>query len=45
VNEIITGIGWRPVDQAVFKIDIQFRKSEADSDFIKTVNGGIGVWF
>ncbi len=45
ISAINTGIGWKPTPGTVVKADVQFLKSEADAEFSKTLNLGIGVWF
>ena len=45
VNEYIFGLGWKPAEGAVFKVDTRFRKSKADESFTPYLNAGIGVWF
>lgn len=45
VNEYVFGLGWKPAEGAVFKVDARMRKSKADSSFTTYLNAGIGVWF
>lgn len=42
---ITTGIGWKLTPGAVLKADLQFLKSEADDDYSKVFNAGIGIMF
>jgi len=42
---ITTGLTYKITSGSVVKADIQFMKSEADSDFSKQLNLGIGFWF
>jgi hypothetical protein len=45
VKEYVFGIGWKPAEGAVFKVDMRMRKSKADDGYSNYVNAGIGVWF
>ncbi len=44
-THITSGLTWLVTKNAVFKADIQFSKSEADSKFTKIMNAGIGFMF
>ena len=45
VNEIVFGLGWKPAEGAIFKIDTRMRKTMADGSYSPYLNAGIGVWF
>jgi len=46
VNEWVAGLGWKPAEGAVFKVDVRLKKSAADtSTTTPYLNAGIGVWF
>jgi hypothetical protein len=45
VKEYVFGIGWKPAEGAVFKVDMRMRKSKADEGYSNYLNAGIGVWF
>lgn len=45
VNEYVIGLGWKPAEGAVFKIDTRLRKSKTDTSYTPYLNAGIGVWF
>lgn len=45
VTAITTGFGLKLAKGAVLKADMQFIKSEADDDYKKMLNLGIGIWF
>ncbi len=45
VTEIIFGLGWKPAEGAIFKIDARMRKTMADDSYSPYLNAGIGVWF
>ncbi|HBB90604.1 MAG: hypothetical protein A2X22_05035 [Bacteroidetes bacterium GWF2_49_14] len=45
VNEFIFGLGWKPAEGAVFKVDTRLRKSKTDEAFTPWLNAGVGVWF
>jgi hypothetical protein len=45
VNEYVLGLGWKPAEGAVFKIDTRLRKAKTESSFTPYLNAGIGVWF
>lgn len=44
-EEIIFGIGWKPVSGVAVKADYQLYRSEAVSTFNQQFNAGIGIWF
>ena len=44
-NEWVVGLGWKPAEGAVYKIDIRLRKTGAEDHFNAWLNAGIGVWF
>jgi hypothetical protein len=45
VNEYVVGLGWKPAEGAVFKIDTRLRKAKTDEKYTPYLNAGIGVWF
>jgi len=45
INEVVFGIGWKPAEGAIFKIDSRMRKSKADTSYKTYINAGIGIWF
>ncbi|MFA6126754.1 MAG: hypothetical protein WC699_05580 [Bacteroidales bacterium] len=45
VNEYVFGLGWKPAEGAVFKIDARLRKAKTESSYTPYLNAGIGVWF
>ena len=42
---ITTGLTWRLARGAVMKVDMQFQKAEDASEYAKTFNAGLGVFF
>ena len=44
-EEVIFGLGWRPVSGVAVKADLQFYRVEGAAEFAKQFNAGIGVWF
>ncbi len=42
---ITAGIGWKPISEVAIKADIQLLKSNQESNFNKTFNAGIAIWF
>lgn len=45
VNEYVFGLGWKPAEGAVFKVDARLRKSKPETSYTPYLNAGIGVWF
>ena len=44
-TEITMGVGYKVADGAVFKADYQLKTTEANDNYIGTINLGIGWWF
>jgi hypothetical protein len=44
-EEIVTGIGWKPVAGVAFKADVQFVRPKSEQVFSKVFNMGVGIWF
>ncbi len=45
VNEYVFGLGWKPAEGAVFKIDARLKKAKTNTAYTPYLNAGIGVWF
>lgn len=45
VNEYVFGLGWKPAEGAVFKLDARLRKAKTEDSYTPFLNAGIGVWF
>lgn len=44
-EEIIAGVGWKPVPGIAVKADYQFYRTWENASFSQQFNAGIGVWF
>jgi len=44
-EEVIFGLGWRPVNGVAVKADLQLYRTGATLEFSQQFNAGIGIWF
>jgi hypothetical protein len=45
INEYVFGVGWKPAEGAIFKVDARLRKAKSETVWTPFLNAGIGVWF
>ncbi len=45
IQAITVGFGWKPVSGVAVKADIQYKKPMEASNYEKTFNAGIAIWF